>query len=58
MRTSPLGLALLLGALVAPALFAEERREPHLDFRRSYAEALLEARVRNVPVLVTRHKDE
>ena len=30
---------------------------PHLAFRKTYAEALFEARVRNLPVLVSRHKD-
>ncbi len=29
----------------------------HVRWRRSYGAALLEARLRNVPVLVTRHKD-
>lgn len=38
------------------AVFAKE--EPAgLSWRRTYGEALLEARLRNVPVLVTRQKD-
>jgi hypothetical protein len=30
---------------------------PHLRYRRSYAEALRVARLRNLPVFVSRHKD-
>jgi hypothetical protein len=33
------------------------RKGPHLDYRRSYAEALTEARIRNVPVFFSRQKD-
>ena len=29
----------------------------HLDFKKTYADALLESRIRNVPVFVSRHKD-
>ena len=30
----------------------------HLRYRKTYAEALLEGRIRNVPVLASRHKDD
>jgi len=52
---------LLLAALALPALAPSPvaaKEEANLPWRRTYAEALLEARVRNVPVLVTRQKDE
>jgi hypothetical protein len=54
-------LPLLLAiALVAPAggptLAGDEK--DHLAWRRTYGEALREARIRGVPVLVTRHKDD
>lgn len=50
----------------APAAKAPASKEPAgkakevaegVRWRRTYAEALREARLRNVPVLVTRHKD-
>jgi hypothetical protein len=56
-----LGLPLLAGlaAVAAPVLAKDaEGRGDHLRWRPDYGEALLEARLRNVPVLVTRHKDE
>lgn len=59
MATRPmgrLGLSLLLLALVAPGAAAKEPAES-IRWRRTYGEALREARLRNVPVLVTRHKD-
>jgi len=31
--------------------------QAHLDYRPSYEQALLEARIRNLPVFVSRHKD-
>jgi hypothetical protein len=47
-------LALVLGV----ASLGGKAKEPdHLIFRRTYEAALLEARIRNVPVLVSRHKD-
>jgi hypothetical protein len=52
--------AFLLGAaavLVAPAVGGAGDDGPHLRFQRTYAEALLEARVRGIPLLVSRHKD-
>ena len=50
---------LCLAALVAPLpSAAAPKAKPHLHFRTTYAEALLEARIRNVPILVSRHKDE
>lgn len=36
---------------------AAARAKDHLPFQRSYAAALLEARVRNLPIFVSRHKD-
>ena len=33
------------------------KKGPHLDYRRTYEVALLEARIRNVPVFVSRQKD-
>jgi hypothetical protein len=48
-----------LPALLVPLLLAGAARaeDDVLRYRRSYGEALREARVRNVPVLVSRHKD-
>jgi hypothetical protein len=37
---------------------AEDEKPLHLDYRKTYAEALLESRIRNLPVLVSRHKDD
>ena len=36
---------------------AKKDEKPHLDFKRTYADALLEARIRNLPIFVSRHKD-
>ncbi len=48
-----------LAALAYPSpTAAAPRAKKHLHFRRTYAEALLEARIRNVPILVSRHKDD
>lgn len=55
----PLGLA-ALGLLAAVAFAASATAKEPSDvprWRRAYAEALLEARLRNVPVWVSRHKD-
>lgn len=58
MRTSRLGLAVLaLLALASAGGVAAKDEKPGLRWRRSYGEALLEARLRNVPVFVTRQKD-
>jgi hypothetical protein len=46
---------LLLG--LAAAGVAAKDAEESVRWRRTYGEALLEARLRNLPVLVTRHKD-
>ena len=32
-------------------------RGDHIDYKRTYLEALTEARIRNLPVFVSRHKD-
>ena len=68
MRIS-LAVALVLGlgsafAALAPAPPAfgkdpapEKAAEASIRWRRTYGEALREARLRNVPVLVSRHKD-
>ena len=54
-----LGIGVLAGALLAPTLFAGEThpKGAHLRYMTDYAEALLEARVRNVPIFFSRHKD-
>ena len=63
-RTLPALLALALGtgafwsAIAARPVRAGDEEHAHLAYRRTYAEALLESRIRNVPVLVTRHKDD
>lgn len=41
----------------SPSAAGPEAKE-HLHFRKTYADALLEARIRNLPVLVSRHKDD
>jgi hypothetical protein len=47
--------AVLTAAGVGAALAKDEPAT--LRWRRTYGEALLEARLRNVPVLITRQKD-
>jgi hypothetical protein len=60
-RRGAAALLLVAGALlVAPATSRagdDEPKGPHLEFRRTYAEALLESRVRGMPLFVSRHKD-
>ena len=34
-----------------------KRGQDHLPYKKTYADALLEARIRNLPVFVSRHKD-
>ena len=46
----------LLLATLAPGATAKGPDES-VRWRHTYSEALLEARLRNVPVLVSRHKD-
>lgn len=46
----------LLIALFSAGATAKDAEEV-LRWRHTYSEALLEARLRNVPVLVSRHKD-
>lgn len=41
----------------AAARAAAKEAEKHLRYSRTYAEALWEARLRNVPVFLSRHKD-
>jgi len=36
---------------------SKAKADDHLDFKKTYAAALREARIRNVPVFVSRHKD-
>lgn len=51
-------LAAVAAALLAPDVRAKDGdATAGLRWRRTYREALLEARLRNVPVLVTRQKD-
>ena len=59
MQRQRIGLAALgLLAAVTFASSAAAKEDPDvLRWRRTYAEALLEARLRNVPVWVSRHKD-
>lgn len=54
----------LLLALPAPVRAGDDAgsgkkkaKKPHLQYRKTYLEALTEARIRNLPVLVSRHKD-
>ena len=66
-------LATLIAALLAVVLLAapqvsragegadgaknDAKKKPHLFYRKTYEEALTEARVRNLPVFISRHKD-
>ena len=66
-------LATLIAALLAVVLLAapqgtragegadgaksDAKKKPHLLYRKTYEEALTEARVRNLPVFISRHKD-
>ncbi len=34
-----------------------KRGQDHLAYKKTYADALLEARIRNLPVFISRHKD-
>jgi hypothetical protein len=55
-------LALATGAFWLTAVphgaRAGDEKDAHLRYRKTYGDALLESRIRNVPVLVTRHKDD
>ena len=58
-RSWSVGAVLVLSGLLAGSAAAKDLK-PGVDvlrWRRTYGEALREARLRNVPVLVTRHKD-
>ena len=63
-RTLPAVLVLVLAAgtfwlaAVPYCARAGDEKQAHLNYRKTYAEALLESRIRNVPVLVTRHNDD
>lgn len=51
--------AVLLGSM-APGRAAPDKKgkkKAHLEYRATYERALMEARIRNVPVFVSRHKD-
>ncbi len=54
-----LWIAALACALLAPTLLAGEAhpKGEHLRYVTDYGDALLEARVRNVPIFFSRHKD-
>ncbi len=59
-----LGFVLTVGAPDGAAWAGEGKKpakkakaEEHLDFQRSYGAALRQARIRNLPVFVSRHKD-
>ena len=52
-------LPVFAGALLAATLHADEAhpKGPHLRYVTSYADAMLEARIRGVPIFFARHKD-
>ena len=50
------GLAFL--AFLGPGADAGDKKAAHLDYKRTYLEALTESRLRNVPLIVSRHKDD
>ena len=51
-------LVALTGFLGLSQALAGPKPAPGLRYQAEYADALLEARARNVPLLVSRHKDE
>jgi hypothetical protein len=53
------GLLAALTFLTPLALAGDEEvsKDPHLTYRTTYEQALLEARIRNLPVFISRHKD-
>ncbi len=66
MKTTRSVLALGLSAALFAAALApgtslagkkDKKKNEHLEYRSSYGRALAEARIRNVPVFVSRHKD-
>lgn len=57
-RTTLVAAALLVTAGTSLAGDVKKpRKGAHLEYRRTYADALLEARIRNVPVFFSRQKD-
>jgi hypothetical protein len=52
--------ALLIGtgAFYVAVVRAGEPKKPHLQYRPTYEEALIEGRLRNLPVMVSRQKDD
>ena len=52
-----LAAAFCAAPLVTRAGDAKKAKKPHLQYRKTYLEALTEARIRNLPVFVSRHKD-
>ena len=66
-RSAAFGLALCVLAALLTAGFSWEAAEAgkakaksakaHLEYRPTYEQALLEARIRNLPTFVSRHKD-
>ena len=60
MRSARVVYGLTLGLcafLIASGSVSAKETDTTVRWRHTYGEALLEARLRNVPVLVTRHKD-
>jgi hypothetical protein len=55
MRRAILASAVLL--LATAAVRAGDAKGDHIQWRHTYGAALFEARVRNMPVLLTRQKD-
>ena len=52
-------LFLAAGAALAGAGDAKKpAKGSHLDYRRTYPDALLEARIRNMPIFFSRQKDD
>ena len=51
------GGACLALTFLAVARAGDEPKQDHLRFCASYGQAMLEARIRNMPIFVSRHKD-
>ena len=49
--------ALLITLAAAYAVGEEHPKGDHLRYQSNYADAMLEARIRNVPIYFVRHKD-
>lgn len=56
--TPRLSALLLAPVLLFAAPAAGQEEDANLAWRPDYGEALMEGRIRNLPVFVSRHKDE